>query len=96
MTECKCVGKHVPLPMILNVHHVVPQYYGGETSHANLIKICPTTHDNVHELLREYDKLNGPPPGQFRKHYSKYVQTLAKIAWQAKQAGSKRPLTPLP
>jgi hypothetical protein len=79
--ECKCVGKHVPLPSLLHSHHIIPLYYGGETTPGNLVWLCPTTHVNVHDLIREYEKAGGRPSGEIRKHYSRFVQSLAGLAW---------------
>ncbi len=78
---CKCVGKHVPLPTVLHSHHIVPVYLGGGDESSNRVYLCPTTHDNVHSLLRQYAKYKGRPPGSVRKHYSEYVEHLAERAW---------------
>lgn len=49
---CKCVYEHRPTPLELNVHHILPQYLGGPDVALNRIALCPTTHANVHEILR--------------------------------------------
>lgn len=85
--KCVCVGKHVPLPNLLNAHHKVPKYYGGHDTDDNLVWLCPTTHVNVHALLREYDRNKGIPHGSIRKHYSMYVQDLAGYAWEHREVG---------
>lgn len=83
--KCRCVGKHVPLPTLLHSHHIVPKYLGGSNDGFNLVWLCPTTHTNVHALIREYANHGGTPPGKIRKHYSEYVQQLAAQAWAGKK-----------
>lgn len=83
---CKCVGKHVPLPMAYHKHHIIPKYLGGTDSKENLLVLCPTTHYNVHALLQHYGRYKGTPPGSVRKHYSDYVQGLAKRAWEGRRS----------
>lgn len=78
---CKCVSKHVPLPTVLHNHHIIPKYLGGSEDASNKVYLCPTTHDNVHSLLRAYAKHGGRPPGSVRKHYSEFVEDLAHRAW---------------
>lgn len=65
MTECKCCGKHVPLP----VSYCVIRAAGKE------VTLCPTTYDNVLHLLSQC--VDGKmPAGDIRKHYSRYVRDL--------------------
>lgn len=62
--ECKCCGKHVPLPVRLK------EYEG--------IKVCSTTFDNIIEYKRIWNELGKRPPGSIRKHFSEYVQSLVE------------------
>lgn len=62
--ECKCCGKHVPLPVRL-------KEYNG-------IKVCPTTFDNIIEYKRVWNEIGKRPPGNIRKHFSDYVQQLVE------------------
>ena len=64
---CKCVNKHVPLPIELK-----PLIMGEE-----VIYLCPTSFDNLMRLLEEYTSAGGRPPGSVRKHYSEYIQGIA-------------------
>lgn len=64
---CKCVGKHIPLPLELN-----PLIVEEET-----IYLCPTSFQNLQHLLGEYTSHGGRPPGSVRKHYSDYIQAIA-------------------
>lgn len=58
--ECKCCGKHVPLPIKLKEF--------------NGITVCPTTFENIIEYKNIWDQIGSRPPGNIRKHFSEYVQ----------------------
>jgi len=62
--ECKCCGKHVPLPTTL-------KEYNGTM-------LCPTTFSNVVEYKRIWKAAGSRPPGSTRKHFSDYVQQLVE------------------
>ena len=62
--ECKCCGKHVPLPTVL-------KDYNG-------VMLCPTTFTNVMEYKRIWSTLGKRPAGSVRKHFSDYVQQLVE------------------
>jgi hypothetical protein len=62
--ECKCCGKHVPLPTVLKEY--------------NNIMLCPTTFANVIEYKRLWMILGTRPNGSVRKHFSEYVQQLVE------------------
>lgn len=62
--ECKCCGKHVPLPTTL-------KEYNG-------IMVCPTTFSNIVEYTRLWNATGNRPPGSIRKHFSEYVQQIVE------------------
>jgi hypothetical protein len=62
--ECKCCGKHVPLPTIL-------KEYSG-------VMVCPTTFANIIEYKRIWTSFGKRPMGNTRKHFSEYVQQLVE------------------
>jgi hypothetical protein len=62
--ECKCCGKHVPLPTVL-------KEYNG-------ITLCPTTFSNVIEYKRIWRSAGYRPMGNIRKHFSEYVQQIVE------------------
>lgn len=62
--ECKCCGKHVPLPVKL-------KEYNG-------IKVCPTTFENILEYKKIWQESGQRPPGSIRKHFSEYVQGIVE------------------
>ncbi len=49
---CVCVSDHRPPVLEFNSHHILPLYLGGPDVPENRVWLCPTTHVNVHELLR--------------------------------------------
>lgn len=60
--QCKCCGKHVPLPTTLKKY--------------NNIMLCPTTYDNVIEYKRIWDAKGSMPSGNIRKHFSDFVKDI--------------------
>ena len=68
--ECKCCGKHVPLPTVLK------EYEGNI--------VCPTTFANIIEYLRIWNASGGRPPGNIRKHFSEYVQQIVECQFSKK------------
>lgn len=72
--ECKCCGKHVPLPTVL-------KEYNG-------ISLCPTTFSNVVEYKRIWTAAGERPPGNIRKHFSDYVQQLVESTIDKKEDGT--------
>jgi hypothetical protein len=62
--ECKCCGKHVPLPTVLK------EYEG--------IIVCPTTFANVAEYKRLWLSYGSRPSGSVRKHFSDFVQQIVE------------------
>lgn len=83
---CVCCSDHNPNPMELHRHHVWPKYYGGPDIPENLVWVCPTTHVNVHELLREYEKAGGRPSWEIEKRFGPYTRKLALMGWERRYA----------
>lgn len=83
---CKCVVSHVPQPVELHLHHILPLDWGGREVEENLVLLCPTTHENVHLLLREYRRANGRPNWHVEKYFGDYARTLAALGWDQHQA----------
>lgn len=63
--------------MELNRHHILPLSEGGPDVPDNIVWLCPTSHVNVHELLRAWVKYEGEPPWDIRKHFSPYIREIA-------------------
>jgi hypothetical protein len=62
--ECRCCGKHVPLPTVLK--------------ELDGVMLCPTTFSNVMEYKRIWSTIGSRPPGNIRKHFSEYVQGIVE------------------
>lgn len=62
--QCKCCGKHVPLPTVM-------REFNGTV-------VCPTTFANIMEYQRLWNILGSRPAGSIRKHFSEYVQQLVE------------------
>lgn len=68
---CNCSNKHVPKPHKLikvELGEAEVEYY-----------LCPTTYYNLVKYLDLWSNGNGEPPGSVRKHFSEFVQRLAKL-----------------
>lgn len=78
---CLCVARHTPAAYVPNRHHILPKSWGGLTTTANLITICPNAHSAVHRLLDAYVKAGGLPDTTTRRGYSPFVRDLAARAW---------------
>jgi len=72
--ECKCCGKHVPLPTVLKEY--------------NEVLLCPTTFANVIEYTRLWKVLGSRPSGNIRKHFSDYVQQLVETTIDKNKDGT--------
>lgn len=83
--SCVCVADHNPNPMELNRHHILPLGEGGLDEPDNVVWLCPTSHANVHELLRAYVKYEGSPPWDIVKHFGVYIRMLAKEGYRRMQ-----------
>ncbi len=49
---CRCVSEHRPPVLEYAYHHIFPKALGGPDGPENLVALCPSSHANVHELLR--------------------------------------------
>lgn len=82
---CACVSNHNPNVNHVHRHHIWPLGEGGPNEDWNLVWLCPTTHENVHVLLRAYKQYEGTPPWEVRKHFGSYARGLAQRGWELMQ-----------
>jgi hypothetical protein len=75
MIECQCVQKHVPLPA----------NYKQLKVKGEVVSLCPTTYENVMDLLTAFKVHATIPPGHVTKHYSKYVREICFSLWKERQ-----------
>lgn len=97
---CPCTKRHSPPALVVHVHHVVPQSWGGtDTSPAsigagqNTIAVCAQTHYTVHEILNLYVHHGGTPPDAELKKFPGYARALAAAGWANRIAGNPTPYT---
>lgn len=81
---CQIHSYHSPRPADTQVHHILPLSWGGPDAPENKISLCPTSHVNVHELLREYAAFGGEPPWEIRREFGPAERALAAEAWRKK------------
>ena len=77
---CPCVSEHAPSVTSYDNHHIIPVSWGGENGPR--ILLCPTAHRNAHDLLNNYVRYGGKPPGQILRRYSLFIRGLAEKAWE--------------
>lgn len=86
--ECRCVAAHRPGVMEGTFHHILPQGMGGADTLDNRVYVCPTTHYNVHEILREMVRREAP-----LSYYECQVwspRPVARYAWALAAEGYRR------
>lgn len=89
--HCMCVSDHNPNPMELHRHHIWPLGMNGPDEDDNIVWLCPTSHVNVHELLRAWMGFGGEPTWSIRKYFSPYIRRLAEDGFDRwTQAGRPR------
>lgn len=89
---CPCVSNHNPEPRLLHRHHILPLSWGGKREPANEIKLCPTTHENVHTLLNHYVRAGTIPSYAILRTFGAFARGLAAEAWM-KRPSDKPPYT---
>ena len=80
---CVCVRNHTPMLRISEAHHVWPVGMGGPEHPATLLGLCPTTHDWVHGILRDFVKNGWHRHRHTEPFYAFQVATLGWQAWDA-------------
>lgn len=81
---CVCVAEHRPTVLEPQGHHLWPLYLGGPPHPETLVGLCPTTHTNVHRILRAMVKAGAwLPRNPGEPHYSHQIATLGFQAWDA-------------
>lgn len=85
MTEvCACSAAHRPSVLEPQRHHLWPVYLGGPEHKQTLLLLCPTTHTNVHRLLRAMVKAGKVlPRAEGAPFYSWTVACNGFNSWDA-------------
>lgn len=89
-TECAVHVHHGAVPQ--EDHHILPQEYGGKTTHTNMARICANAHSDVHyyiALLIKYGMTNGfsNVPWPITRTFGIQVQRLAERGYSQIVAG---------
>lgn len=88
---CVVCKTHSPKPITTDLHHVLPESWGGATETSNLIQICNTLHHGTHALIDLYVALNREPTVKEMKATfgvlpSAGMRDLAAKAWALRPA----------
>lgn len=84
---CLCVAEHRPPPLEYFEHHVWPSGMGGPDTADNRVFVCPTTHANVHELLRMMVKAG---PLTYRQCQTIQPRPVSRYAYDLAALGYER------
>src|SRR5215217_7052766 len=88
---CYCSKNHQPAPLELNRHHILPLENGGPNTADNVVWNCPTTHVNVHEILRLLIKFQEPEGTlTYWTVNAMYEQPLNRYAYDVAFEGARR------
>lgn len=82
---CLCMATHRPAPLELVKHRLLPGEHGGTYAEDNVVWLCPTTHVNVHELLRFFVDLGFTP--SFYEVTALYEAPVSRYAYQIAAKG---------
>jgi hypothetical protein len=69
----------------IHLHHIQPQADGGPDTQENIVAVCPTGHDAIHELLRAWNREGGKPRWPILRHYHPRERALAQQGFEAIQ-----------
>ena len=83
--KCVCVKNHHPEPLELHKHHIWPLAEGGPDVDGNVVWVCPTTHANIHEILRGLIKTGGTTPWRTLITLPKYPVKIARLGYRYMQ-----------
>ncbi len=88
---CRCQSVHRPAPLELHAHHVLPLSLGGSEAEENVVYVCPTTHQNIHELMRLMFRAGfSIPTSELDESYdvpvNRYAAELARRGYEAAAA----------
>lgn len=81
--RCLCVANHTPEPRELHRHHIHPLFLGGPDVAENLVWLCPSSHSNVHMLLRRWLSNDGSPKWWTRRLFHPYIRRMAERGFYA-------------
>lgn len=90
--RCQVHRYHSPVPLNSATHHILPRSWGGGDEAANLIRLCPTGHENVHTALNAIVRLGDPRSVAASDRGGGATWGLALKAWAARD-GRPTPYT---
>ncbi len=84
---CVCVADHRPPVLEYETHHIWPLGMGGPDTPDNQVWVCPSSHANVHELLRLMSRegrtlTDHELQGLEDRPVSRYAATLAREGYR--------------
>lgn len=84
---CPCRSEHAPSVPWTHRHHIWPLYAGGPNTEANVVHVCPATHDWIHVIWRVFEKEGGPTATR-QRHWPHYAHDVAVEGWARMEDGA--------
>lgn len=82
--RCLCQATHRPAPLEFERHHIWPLGLDGPDTDDNIVWVCPTTHTNIHEILRIFMRFGLV---SFYDIGAQYTVPVSKYAYQVAKEG---------
>jgi hypothetical protein len=83
--ECLVHPSHTPRPHINEIHHIWPLGKGGPDVPGNKVVVCATGHNNIHDLLRQFEVHHGEVPYAVLRRYAHEERRLAQLGYERSQ-----------
>lgn len=78
---CLLHKSHVPNSHINERHHVWPLGEGGPNTKANIVVVCATGHNNIHDLIKLMKVHRGKVPYAILRTFSFGEREVAKLGY---------------
>ena len=80
---CQVHKTHSPRSHVNERHHIWPQGENGPTVPENMVVVCATGHNNIHQLISMIKKAGGElPPSTVLRTFAAEEIRLAKLGYQ--------------
>lgn len=78
---CLVHKNHSPFSHINECHHIWPKGHGGPNTKDNLVVVCATGHNNIHDLIKAFQVHRGNIPYNTLRRYTFGERDLAKLGY---------------
>lgn len=79
---CQVHNKHIPSSHVNEHHHTWPRGEGGPDIPANVVVVCATGHNNIHQLIRLFKVHKGAVPYSELRAFSTGEREYARLGYE--------------